>query len=239
MENRLCPWVLALFLALPQAAWSQTAHLVKDIIPGSHELAGSFPDSMWSVQGKVIFTAEEPSSGRELWVTDGNSSGPRLLTDFCPGTCSSAPLPLGTAHSLLFGIASVENTFSSNFAHLWRSDGTRQGTFLLPGLVPIIESSFDNPQASIAFGADNAYFGACEPERSKCSLWRTDGTATGTVELKEIPDGNAPSELTFAGGRLFFVSAWQLWTSDGTPEGTTAIRQFPNSVPRHLAALGN
>ncbi len=88
---------------------------------------------MMSFQGKVIFAAEEPSSGRELWITDGNSSGTRLLADFCPGTCSSSPLPLGTAHSLLFGLAfpNSDSTFAES-GYLWRSDGTRQGTYLLP-----------------------------------------------------------------------------------------------------------
>jgi len=234
-------------LSVPLAA--QTAYLVKDIAPGSHEPSGSDPESMLSFQGKVIFSAQEPSSGRELWITDGNSSGTRLLADFCPGNCSSSPLPLGTAHSLLFGLAfpNSDNGFNES-GNLWRSDGTRQGTFLLPDPLDPVVLSFipddgqpiDGPRVQIVFSTDAAYFAACNQQFQKCGVWRTDGTAAGTVKLNELSSGFV-SELTLGGGRLFFTNNdnEQLWTSDGTPAGTTLVRQFTNGSPRHLAALGN
>jgi ELWxxDGT repeat protein len=235
----------ALAVAPPLAA--QTAYLVKDIAPGRQEPSGSDPGSMWSFQGKVIFSAQEPSSGRELWITDGNSSGTRLLADFCSGRCSSAPLPLGTAHSLLFGISfpNADEGFSES-GNLWRSDGTRQGTFLLPDPLDPLVLSFlpddgepvDGPRVQIVFGTDAVYFAACN-QQSQCGVWRTDGTAAGTVKLNDFGSGSA-SELTLVGNRLFFTGNQQeLWTSDGTPAGTTRVRQFTNGSPRHLAALGN
>jgi ELWxxDGT repeat protein len=235
-------------LALASPAAAQAAYLVKDIARGSDSRGGSYPDSMWSFQGKVFFAAEEPSSGRELWITDGNGSGTRLLADFCSGTCSSSPLPLGTARSLLFGIA-FPNLSSGSEPHsgsLWRSDGTREGTFLLPDPLNPVSLPFtpqgvepvDTPQAPAVFGPDVAYFAGCN---EKCGVWRTDGTAAGTIELKELPETSffGPRELTLVGGRLFFASVNQLWTSDGTPEGTTLIKEFRFTPPHLFTALGS
>jgi ELWxxDGT repeat protein len=65
-------------------------------------------------------------------------------------------------------------------------------------------------------------------------LWRTDGTAAGTVRidarrtgLTELP----PGSLTAVGDRLFLAAAdrlhgIELWTSDGTPEGTVLVRDI-------------
>jgi len=237
-------FVLAAFAMAPPIA-AQTAYLVKDIALGSQERVGSYPGSMWSLQGKVIFSAQEASSGRELWITDGNGSGTRLLADFCPGTCSSSPLPLGTAHSLLFGLSFSPGTGSEE-GFLWRSDGTRQGTFLLPDPLNRWVISFtpefdtDSPRAPLVFGTDDAYFAACNFFQPECGIWRTDGTAAGTIMLVEIRGGLFGSQLALTGGgRLFFAPGQELWTSNGTAAGTTLVHQFSNGSPRLLTALGN
>ncbi|HEX5753916.1 MAG TPA: ELWxxDGT repeat protein [Archangium sp.] len=62
------------------------------------------------------------------------------------------------------------------------------------------------------------------------SLWKSDGTTSGTVRVKVIapitaPEG--PRALTEARGLLFFSSNGVLWRSDGTASGT-----HPVDVPR-------
>jgi ELWxxDGT repeat protein len=55
-------------------------------------------------------------------------------------------------------------------------------------------------------------------------LWKTDGTMSGTMLVKDIqagPDSADPSELTAVGVTLFFVAhdsvhGYALWKSDGT-----------------------
>jgi ELWxxDGT repeat protein len=62
-------------------------------------------------------------------------------------------------------------------------------------------------------------------------LWKTDGTAAGTVLVKDIIPGSnssSPRRLTDVGGKLFFVASNdlgepQLWRSDGTTRGTTPV----------------
>jgi ELWxxDGT repeat protein len=68
-------------------------------------------------------------------------------------------------------------------------------------------------------------------------LWKSDGTAGGTVLLKDIFSGSLSSEpnyLTAADGRLFFtaddrVGSRKLWQTDGTSAGTVAVTDLPSS----------
>jgi ELWxxDGT repeat protein len=69
-------------------------------------------------------------------------------------------------------------------------------------------------------------------------LWKSDGTAEGTVLVKLL-DPYAPTELTGVGGTLFFTATAsyaeeptrdvELWKSDGTEAGTVRVQ---DTVPR-------
>jgi ELWxxDGT repeat protein len=57
-------------------------------------------------------------------------------------------------------------------------------------------------------------------------LWKSDGTADGTVLVKAVAD---PFSLTTMTDTLFFLSddkGGELWTSDGTTEGTVLVADF-------------
>jgi ELWxxDGT repeat protein len=87
-------------------------------------------------------------------------------------------------------------------------------------------------------------------------LWKTDGTAAGTVLVKDIYPGtnsSDPQNLTAVGGTLYFTaegasSGRELWKSDGTFAGTVMVKDiYPgsNSVsnnssnPENLTAVGS
>ena len=74
-------------------------------------------------------------------------------------------------------------------------------------------------------------------------LWKSDGTAAGTVLVKNISPGDSSSyfyNLTVVGNTLFFsargVSGTGLWKSDGTAAGTVLVK---NISPDNLTAVGN
>ena len=61
-------------------------------------------------------------------------------------------------------------------------------------------------------------------------LWKSDGTAEGTVMVKDIAPGeeSGPEYLINANGTLFFsaddgISGRELWKSDGTLTGTVRV----------------
>jgi ELWxxDGT repeat protein len=65
-------------------------------------------------------------------------------------------------------------------------------------------------------------------------LWKSDGTAAGTVLVKDIVAGtgsSTPSQLTNVNGTLFFtvddgVNGRELWKSDGTTAGTVMVKDI-------------
>jgi ELWxxDGT repeat protein len=86
--------------------------------------------------------------------------------------------------------------------------------------------------------------------------WRTDGTAAGTVFLKEIFSREAlegellPFFQTAAGGLFYFTAldravGMELFVSDGTPAGTRLVHDiFPGNhsfdpAPIQLTAVGD
>jgi large repetitive protein len=192
--------------------------------------------------GKVFFTASEASSGAELWSSDGTDLGTTLVRDLCPGDCSPDLTLLGKAGDTVVFFANPDP--DAGPASLWRSDGTREGTFpIAPGLGAC-------PQRSQAGQAGSTLvFTAFTAEG--CGLWRTDGTADGTQHLLGIEGnfGNLFENLVAAGGKLFFLLPGNreasLWATDGTVSGTRRMRSVSwdidvlNDQPRLLTALGS
>ena len=92
-----------------------------------------------------------------------------------------------------------------------------------------------NPERLIAFQGE-LYFTAPKPSGAY-SLWKTDGSEAGTIELSD-PDLNGarnPRELVVVGNSLFFSArqgneGYELWKSDGTAAGTVLVKDVQLGV---------
>jgi ELWxxDGT repeat protein len=81
-------------------------------------------------------------------------------------------------------------------------------------------------------------------------LWKSDGTAAGTVMVKDITpaiNSNILESLTEVGSTLFFVAndganGYELWKSDGTTAGTAMVEDIrpgtASGYPTDLTAVG-
>ena len=227
--NTRCGLALALVLVVsaPLIAGAQSAIPLQDIdrgIPGIG--ASSAPRDLTVVGGKLFFTAEEPSSGRELWVSDGTAAGTEMLADICPGPCSPALWLRGSLGRLL--------VFTDEYGRVWRSDGTRAGTFALNEI----------GAEALVFLGHAAFFPICRD--GACQLWTTDGTLAGTRPVADFRLDEASSFVGFSsGGKLFWIQYLgyphdlQFWVSDGTAAGTTPLVTLPYSAGvRALTAVG-
>ncbi len=73
---------------------------------------------------------------------------------------------------------------------------------------------------------------------SGIELWKSDGTAAGTVLVKDIRPGifnSNPLSLTNVNGTLFFaandgVTGFELWKSDGTAAGTVMVKELTPGI---------
>jgi len=207
---------------------------------------------------RLLFNAIGAGRGVGLWSTDGTTAGTvQLLSVF--GQQVTAMATLGDR-----ALFSVEPVSGAGPGRLWVTDGTPAGTHTVGDAslkVAYMGTVTPDPVAnSFAVSGGFAYFsGTTDPatpgSRPDYNLWKSDGTAAGTVLVKDLPVGVIPSRggplnITSVGDRVFFTTANQrsgnndLWTSDGTPEGTVSLRTFvpqgisSSSDPRELTRVG-
>lgn len=116
--------------------------------------------------------------------------------------------------------------------------------YLVKDIRPGSESSTDNPPAKQpALGVNGIYFFSADDGAHGKELWRSDGTADGTIMVKDIrPGSNASSPRNFVtlDGILYFTAndgqnGEELWRSDGTEAGTYMVR---NIAPGSQSSIG-
>lgn len=205
--------------------------LVADIATGSGFARNSLPTQLTAVNDTVFFVADDGLNGKELWKTDGTSTGTTLVKDVFPGASTSNPSYLIAFRDVLYFVADD----GVHGPELWRSDGTAAGTTMLKDIFPGSSSSMPYLQAispkALYFAASNGTHGH--------ELWKTDGSADGTVMVADLTGDSSssnPGNLALAGGGLYFSattypSNTELWmlplaapgaiTGDVTDIGTT------------------
>jgi ELWxxDGT repeat protein len=222
-----------------------------DIVTGT---GASNPQNFTNVGGYVYFTANRADTGRELWRSNGTSTGTVLVKDIRPGTLDSGVGNLTNFNGRLAFTA----TEGTNGIELWRSDGTAGGTVLVKNIS--LGSSYSNPSGltnvnGILFFA--ATTGSTISTR-QTELWKSDGTADGTVKVKDIAEDSIttrgssfPTQLTNVNGILMFAAAdfyianngtngRELWRSDGTTGGTFLVKDInPGTGSSNPAGLTN
>ncbi len=138
---------------------------------------------------------------------------------------------------------------------LWKTDGTHAGTVLVKDIVPGpgsgLRQVYDLPdfRDELFASLGSRLFFIADGGTTGEELWTSDGTAAGTVLVKDVLPGLRSSEirhLTAAAGRVFFVAddgvhGRELWITDGTAAGTRLVEDIrpgpDSSLPRELTPL--
>ncbi|MDB5219965.1 MAG: hypothetical protein JWO86_7892, partial [Myxococcaceae bacterium] len=119
---------------------------------------------------------------------------------------------------------------------LWVSDGTAAGTRMVTDIVPGSASSA--PSCLVGIGATvffNVSRGASP--QTTTELWKSDGTAAGTVRVGNLRTTDRTYDRDTLGGKLFFDATqdtagapdWEPWMTDGTT--TTRLADVDPSGP--------
>lgn len=151
-----------------------------------------------------------------------------------------------------------------NNYELWRSDGTEAGTMQVKDINGNLNGSIlSNTEFGMAYNDRNFviynnefYFIATDGPHG-LEIWKSDGTAAGTMMLKDIYPGPSGFEspsfnfpyFTEFNGKLFFaandnVHGFELWSTDGTEAGTQMVKNISadeiyGSNPEHLIVFNN
>jgi len=212
------------------------------------------PALLTDVEGTLFFWPGAYGDRIELWKSDGTGAGTVSVAEFPSAGRTIQVLEAAAMDGNLYFILH-DGVIGEQ---LWRSDGTAAGTILVEDL----ESASTAPDFGLfrrltpAGGTLFFWFGNHE---NGFALWKSDGTAAGTVLVKDVLPGNwdrdlvagysyrVPSEVAVMGQRIFFESddgvlGEELWQSDGTEAGTFPIDIVPGSGgsdPGGITAVGS
>jgi ELWxxDGT repeat protein len=207
--------------------------LVRDINTG---VASSNAGGFTNINGTIYFRALKANSGRELWKTDGTTTGTRIVKNINPSGDSNPNNLVNFGDTLFFqaddGVNGVE---------LWKSDGTGVGTTLVKDINP--GSGFSSPLSSFKIFQNTLFFSATDGDfvnvaggyRTNSEVWKTDGTAAGTVLVKDINTtstlGSHPTFFEATPTTLLFsaddgITGNELWKTDGTAVGTKRVKNI-------------
>ena len=208
--------LLIIFFLVSTFAFSQQVNLVKDINNSTNNY-GSNPSYTVALGSSVVFVANDPITGGELWISNGSSAGTTLIKDIYPGGFGSYPYGLTNIGGTIYFYADD----GVNGPELWKTDGTQAGTVLVKDINPGPGGSY--PSEFTLFSG-SIYFRAYT-DAEGYELWKTDGTTAGTVLVGDINTGNGssyPSGLKALGTTALIFQAYtatngtELYSYNGT-----------------------
>ena len=171
--------------------------------------------TMTALGERIVFVADSPSSGAELWFSEGLGGTTGQWVDLQPGPIGSEPEELVTVRDRLYFVADDGQVGRE----VWWTDAALAGPTLLAELGPGSTGPEDLTAVGerLFFVVGNEVF--------------VEGGA-GPVSAGSLPASSSAYSLTAGGSRRVFFGAFdsefgtELWTSDGTASGTELVTDF-------------
>lgn len=250
-------------------------------VPGFQRLSTYVARSLATCNGTVFMSASSTNLfGLELAKTNGTSAGTTIFKDLNTKTdVASDPntfIPFNTTQTIFrAGVESYQTKigrtiYNIRLHELCMTDGTATGT------VPLTKGKAWNVMpASMTMHNGNLFcfmqdISGKVPTNtppatlSGLELWKSNGTATGTVRIKDINPGTADcvprdqNDAQFGGTKFYYnrmvaiendlfflagdgVNGYELWKTNGTAAGTGMVADiFPgpqSGYPAYLTAM--
>jgi ELWxxDGT repeat protein len=203
------------------------------------------PLKLVAVGNTLFFTANNTGVSYDLWKTDGTVSGTIEVKKGI--NVAQAPINISRIAPELVNVNGILYFFSDSGKQLWKSDGTAAGTVLVKdGFINdnFINEAYIYHPLMLTSSGGNLYFTYGSKANGR-ELWKSDGTAAGTVLVKDITSGSDYflgstnfRNLHDLNGELYFVISLnvgntiknELWKSNGTAAGTALVKDLGPSV---------
>ncbi|MCY1042774.1 hypothetical protein OV208_15725 [Corallococcus sp. bb12-1] len=221
-----------------QACAPGVAVKVKDVIaPGTPPPPPGLqsPYGLSELQGTLFFAVDVLGGQSTLWKSNGTTAGTVPVKEFpSQGTNGYRQLADFTAVSsqLFF---TIDDAVIGR--ELWITNGTTAGTRLVVDLTPGPASTQLSFPAQVGGALSFFRTVSLTPTGSRLELWKSDGTAAGTVRTVDLGTQSTveSSILRADGQRLFFlqdaVNGTRLWRSNGTAGGTVLVKSLDRGTP--------
>jgi len=196
--------------------------LVRDLWPDN--CVQFFSQNLTPAATLLYFTAPTCLGQSQVWRSDGLPDGTFPVADL-------------DVNSTLMGAIGDRLLYSDAYGRLWTTDGTVASTALVSDFGPQTGSALPGGGLDMA---GTLFFAATAPGPPGRGLWKSDGTASSTVQ---ISSAGSPQQLTrFDATRFFFTAAnvlgRELWLSDGTTAGTRMVKDIYPPSPGSTGGSG-
>ena len=223
-----------------------------------------------SVGGRDAFVRAYDEGGNERWTRQFGTAASDTATGIAAG--GSAVYVVGVTSGVLPGQAAAGGqdafvrAYDFDGNELWTQQFGTSATDQATSIVPYASGAFVAGQTagvlagqpgtgssspSLLTVVGSMFFFSANDGVVGAELWRSDGTAAGTVLVKDInpgPASSSPSSLIAVGSSLFFtandgMNGVELWRSDGTAAGTMLAKDIQpgssGSTPSALTRVGS
>jgi len=197
-------------------------YLVKDIYtPPNATINNSNPSKFTLLGSQLFFTATDPSTGTNIWVTDGTTDGTHQVCDL-----SGDPFNTGPDHLVAVGdwVLFIFKTDGGDTWDLYRTQGGTSCELVMANVGSIADHAVINGTLFFPFYDDI----------HQNAIWRSDGTVAGTQFAIDL---NYPEKLMSAGDKFYFIenngpgNHNTIFMSDGTPAGTGMVLDLYSQTP--------
>lgn len=213
------------FLQIPGEAWLYALNAGVPTLLGTFGATSVMPFQFLGQKGNsVLFVADDPATGRELWKSDGTTLGTVPVADLAPGTASSNPSRLLTLADDNFVFTATGSTPTDPVVklRLYRTDGATVTVVPTPDL----------QRGEIVNVGNNIIFTARDAAVAN-GLYSINplvgGPATLVHAFEPATLDASPRGLVNFGPVACFVAGVpaRLHTTDGTPFGTGPVNTGP------------
>mgnify|MGYP001608670311 CR=1 FL=1 len=196
---------------------------------------GSNPRLLGAVANGIVFTADVPGLGTELWSALGDPVHTQLVFDACPGRIGVRIVPVGQVlgrQILLVG----ESCDYQYFGYLYSTSGVPGDLTKIYPSEKLSMQEFDVADLGVP-DSHHLIVRNFRTSQSDQVILATDGSLAGTVVIRTSDVSEIPTATV---GALDFFSTFdevagdRLWKTNGTPSGTQAVASI---APEQIESL--